>query len=75
VRQHEIEEQPPAARIGGTADHAAIVELAPGDRLRRHQRLGRNADALGGQRLRNAPPVGKQQDAARIQKNGLEGHV
>ena len=44
-------------------------------RLGSGQRRGRDGDALSGERVTDAVPVGKDQDAARVQENVFEGHV
>ena len=71
----EIEEQPAAARVGRRADDLAGRRAAPRMRFGSGQRRRRDADALPGERVTDAVPVGKDQDAAGVQEDSLEGHA
>jgi hypothetical protein len=74
MREDEVEEQPPAARVRGGADRPRVVQLPPRVRVRRNQRVSRHRDPSLRERFRHAPPVGINQDAAGIQKHSFERH-
>jgi hypothetical protein len=75
MRQHEIEEQPAAARVRRAADDTHLVQLAPRAGIGVRQCFRRDAHPVRGQRVGHAPPVGIDQDAARIQEHRFEGHA
>ena len=69
IRQDQVEEQPPPARVRRPANDFEIVELAPGLRIRGLQRLGRTTTPYFAERLGDAPPVRVEKDATCVEKN------
>src|SRR5207237_2201378 len=74
ILEDQVEEEPPAARIRGGADHLPIVESPSSVRFSPGKRLRRDVDAVTGERLADTRPVRKDQHAASVEENRFEGH-
>ena len=75
VREDQIEEQPPPARVGRAADDLAIVQLAPRDAGRPPvSASGETVNAVLRQRLRDRATSSDREDAAGVQEDRFEQH-